>query len=407
MVVVEIPPDALDWRLLSECQHYASAGQYARAMAGYLKWCAPRYDELQRKARGLVEEQRNSATVPPRHRRTPDNLAKLAVGLRTFLDYAVDAQAVTQEMSHRIWKQGLAALQQVANAQPGHQVASDPAGRFVELIRAALGSGQAHVAGPEGQPPDQPETWGWREDSHSSMDGSSTVWRPQGNRIGWVSGQDLYLEPEASYAIAQRIARDSGDIIPVASKTLHKRLCERGLLVSIDENRNTLSTRRTLEGARRQVLHLRSESVMPQESDQCDQTSPTPGQSCQGKDLPGQFDGQISPDECAETDHENRPEEQPASTDIDKMGGMVRLVSFSGSQGGAQDEEALLAQRIENTARARGLPYEFVPGHRITDVAAFASAEARAALSPNPAISRPARERLAGIGIVHDEAEFA
>jgi len=406
MVVIEIPPDALDWKLLSECQHHASSGQYARAMAGYLKWFSPRYDELQQEACRLVEEMRNSATVPPRHRRTPDNVAKLAVGLRVFLDFAADVEAVNREEADKLWQRGWTALRQVAEAQPSHQAASDPAGRFVELIRAALGSGLAHVASPEGQPPDRPGTWGWREDSRGSTDGVSTVWRPQGNRIGWVRAQDLYLEPEASYAIAQRVARDGGDAITVASKTLHKRLYERGLLVSVDEKRNTLSTRRTLEGARRQVLHLRSASVMPKESDQPDQTDLDSGQPCLGKGSPGQLEGHIPPDECEETDRENCPRDDRASTDVDEPDRLVSLVSSYSSQGGGQDQEALLAQRIEEATNAKGVPYEFAPGQRITDAAAFAGAEARAALSPNPAVSRPTRERLAAIGLIPDEAGF-
>jgi hypothetical protein len=77
-------------------------------------------------------------------------------------------------------------------------------------------------------------------------------------------GADLYLEPEASYAAAQELARDQGEALPVASRTLHRRLRERGLLAGWDERRKRLTVRRTLEGvAAREVLHLRSDALSP------------------------------------------------------------------------------------------------------------------------------------------------
>ena len=71
----------------------------------------------------------------------------------------------------------------------------------------------------------------------------------QGKRIGWVDGPDLYLEPEASYAAAQELARDKGDGLPVSARTLRKRLHEPGLLAAAgDGGRETLTVRRTLAG---------------------------------------------------------------------------------------------------------------------------------------------------------------
>ena len=77
------------------------------------------------------------------------------------------------------------------------------------------------MAAVDGTAPEPAGAWGWPN--------SDTGPRPSGNRIGWVDGDDLYLEPEASYNVAQRMARDAGGSLPVGSKTLHKRLNERGL----------------------------------------------------------------------------------------------------------------------------------------------------------------------------------
>jgi hypothetical protein len=91
--------------------------------------------------------------------------------------------------------------------------------------------------------------------------------------VGWVEGDDLFLEPEASYAGAQAVARESGESMPVASRTLHKRLSERGLLVSRDEQRGRLTVRHTLGGSRRAVLHLQAKHLVSREPAQLSQTA--------------------------------------------------------------------------------------------------------------------------------------
>ena len=66
---------------------------------------------------------------------------------------------------------------------------------------------------------------------------------------------DLFLEPTISYEVAQRIA--GVDLIPITAQTLRHRLRERGLLASVDGGRQMLLVRRALEGAPKQVLHLK------------------------------------------------------------------------------------------------------------------------------------------------------
>src|SRR5262249_8967635 len=83
-------------------------------------------------------------------------------------------------------------------------------------------------------------------------------WQPQGTRVGWLDGEQLYLDPEAAYAAAQTMAGKKGESITVTPRTLWARLKEKGLLVSTGTRRGTNTTRRTLQGHRQAVLHLRS-----------------------------------------------------------------------------------------------------------------------------------------------------
>ena len=85
-------------------------------------------------------------------------------------------------------------------------------------------------------------------------------WRPQGQRVGWLDGDDLYLDPEAAHAAAQRVGEAGGGGLGVAPKTLSKRLHEAGLLRATSGTEG-LTVRRHLEGRRRRVLHLTADAI--------------------------------------------------------------------------------------------------------------------------------------------------
>src|SRR5690606_12907196 len=91
-------------------------------------------------------------------------------------------------------------------------------------------------------------------------------WRAQGERIGWLNGDDLLLDPDAAYAAAQKLARDQGTSLPVTQRTLWRRMDERGLLVVEDEARQRrLTVKRLVEGQRRRVLVLNPEALISQD----------------------------------------------------------------------------------------------------------------------------------------------
>jgi hypothetical protein len=81
------------------------------------------------------------------------------------------------------------------------------------------------------------------------------AWLPQGARAGWLDGQDLFLDVDSAYRVAQAMAAN-GDGIVVGVQTLVKRLHEGGWLKSVDERRGKLKVRRSLSGSRLEVLHL-------------------------------------------------------------------------------------------------------------------------------------------------------
>jgi len=256
----------VDRARLTQCQRDAANGRYAEALVGFIADLAPRYDDVRSQLRDDANKLRDRLMVAG-HPRTADIIAQLALGLREFLRFAASIGAISRAQAESLWRRAGQALIAVSGAQRDKQVSENPVQRFIELLRAVFASGRGHVAGVAGSSPGA-SAWGWRRDGDSL--------RAQGACVGWLDGADLYLEPEAAYAAVQSFARESGDSLAVTSRTLHKRLREQGLLESVDTERDRLTVRRTLGEARRDVLHLRAETIYPPEPSQPSQSSPAP-----------------------------------------------------------------------------------------------------------------------------------
>jgi hypothetical protein len=247
------PPDANP--SLTERQRDAAEGLYAASVAGYVQWLAPRYDALRGRLLAERAELRDRGAGDGQHARTPGIVADLALGLRYLLDFATEAGAIETARHRELWDTGWRALSEVGALQAEHIESAEPAGHFLRLLSAAVASGRAHLAAPEGQQPDSPQSWGWRREDTNS----GPAWRAQGKRVGWVDDGQLYLEPESAFAASQSLAEEQNESLAISPRTLWKRLRERGLLASWDDRRQRNTIRRTLEGVRdREVLHLRA-----------------------------------------------------------------------------------------------------------------------------------------------------
>jgi hypothetical protein len=119
-----------------------------------------------------------------------------------------------------------------------------------------VASGHAHIANEHGEEPRAPQRWGWRPEEYHTGEGTGTRHKRQGLRVGWLADGELYLEPNASFAAVQRFARDQNESFAISATTLGRRRKERGLLAATDTARGRLTVRRTLQGARRDVLHI-------------------------------------------------------------------------------------------------------------------------------------------------------
>lgn len=277
LLVTEISPGDVSLSRLTVCQRDASDGRYAEALAGYLRWLAPRIGdlragELDRRRAELRD--RAIAEAPGGHARTPNIVADLAVGLGHYLDFAVEAGAIDAATRKALAARCWAALLAAGQGQAEHAEGAEPAAHFLRLLASAISSGRCHLAGPDGQAPDNATAWGWRTATIGTGGFQREEPQPFGRRVGWIKPDgdraEVFLDPDAAYAEANELARQQGAALLITEPTLRRRLHERGLLVSIDDQRQKLLIRRTLDGARRPVLHIAACALFPP-----DETGPT------------------------------------------------------------------------------------------------------------------------------------
>jgi Domain of unknown function (DUF3854) len=230
MLTVDVGPDDIKPDLLTLCQKDAAAGLYAKSLAGFIQWLAPNMKAIAGRLRQEVNDRRAAASSGNQHARTPEIAGNLGLGLRYFLEYAVESKAITAAQSSELSDRGWRAILEVANAQAEKQQDAEPTEQFFRRLCSAIDSRRCHIAG----------------------SGDFDFGRP----IGWKDGESLYLDPEAAYAEVQGLSREQGNVFPVSLPTLMKRMREKDLLVSCEDGRATVRKVNGVTGKRCRVLHV-------------------------------------------------------------------------------------------------------------------------------------------------------
>lgn len=288
-LVIQVKPGDVSVEQLTICQRHGDEGYYAAAMAGYIKWLSVLYPKLRTVMSTEFQVLRDDAAqagTEGTHRRVPEIAANFALGLIYFLRFAKTGGAITQKEANTLRDRWLEILVRATVTQAeGHKLI-EPHRRFIELLRAALVSGRAHLADFDGSAPSSPAACGWRLTVVGMRDGEETTdWRSQGERVGWINDNGIYLEPETTYAIIQKLARDQNTTFSISENTLRKRLHEHGLLATVEAraNQTHLTIRQMIGNVRQYVLHLRLDTLFPtSEVAQQAQTSGSTGEQSRG-----------------------------------------------------------------------------------------------------------------------------
>jgi hypothetical protein len=246
--VVDVQKGDVDFDRLTPCQQAAADGLYAQMTAAYLAWISPRFERVQAYLRARALWLRKQLGYSSSHRRFPTAMGELLAAFEIFLQFCIEAGALSREEATALWSRCRNALADSRAQQDVYQTVADPTARYLALLVSVLSSGRGHVAQTDGTiPTDDPSAWGWRRLDEKG-------WHEQGRRIGWIDGTNLFLDPEESFAAANRLAEEEGESLGLSPYTLYKNLKERGLLATTEKRRSTV--RQGIEGRRRYVLHL-------------------------------------------------------------------------------------------------------------------------------------------------------
>lgn len=259
---IPLPRQVVCLKRLSQAQHLAAQGGFAQAMAAYVRWLAGKAKRLAKRLPALRQaccKQFQAATLP----RQVEIAGTLAAGMRTFLDFAVAIKAITPEEATCRWETVKRSLQASLLRRVMAQKEQSPSRQFLEMLARAVAAGKAHLAGPDDDPPQNPELWGWY------CDPETNAWRPFGHKIGWVQyaldpedpppGEPrpyvptaVYLHPDRAYDVARHMAQRLGR--PLASQlAISRSLREEKLLLQSEPGRNTI---KVTVGRRRQHVLL-------------------------------------------------------------------------------------------------------------------------------------------------------
>lgn len=258
LLILEFSPDTVNLDTLTSLQQAAGSGQLAAAAGAFCQWLAPRITQLKKELPARRNQLRNEINATA-HSRHPDTLAGLMITAELFQEFAA-AHGVHLPLD---WIALMTdALLQAGKEQQQAIASEEPAARFVRLIESALAAGRCHLKPMDGKPLNvygDFTGYGWQLKTYGVGENARTDWHECGPCIGrFKEGEPwgVYLDTEAAYGLAQRMAEEQGHAIPLQQRSLFKALLEKGLLLSRTAPRFTINIKLPDKTTKR-FLHLR------------------------------------------------------------------------------------------------------------------------------------------------------
>lgn len=290
MLTVKFTPATVDLAELTKCQADADAGLYAEAMAAFVRWLAPRLDQIraEHEARavelaGEFSRELRGYGVHPRH---PGIAAELASAYAAFLDFAQEVGAVGESAGLDRFAHIDEYLVETLKEQAGDQEDASVGHRFLRYVSSALSSGRYHLNDAETN--DAPEPYevsaGWHQEYKYDGGQQVLMWVPPANsvNIGRIDVAEgfVYLDPETAKGAARRVARDQGreieNLAQIGRELLAARLCE----PERSGDKERADVRRMFKGAgRRRYFKIPAALLMGDEESEGGPSGPTSSES--------------------------------------------------------------------------------------------------------------------------------
>ncbi|MGZ4980393.1 MAG: cell wall-binding protein [Methylobacter sp.] len=274
LLILELSRTDVNNDVLTRLQRAATSGCLAGLMSAYLQWLASRLDQFKTDFPMEVELCRNAAIrdgFASSHPRVPEIYANLLSGADVFLEFLEGSGALSWEQRQTLLPSIDSGLQQAFREQSVYQIDQDEVERFLQLLRAALSSGGAHIACrlKLGPPEVRPYSWGWR-DAGTDMAGDKNF-NPMGDCMGYYASPkdnmqaEVWLQQDTAYKIAQQFARSQGDSFLLSAASLWRRMHDRGLIIHAEPNagrsKPRLDVKRTVAGQSKRLMVLAAELI--------------------------------------------------------------------------------------------------------------------------------------------------
>jgi len=252
---------------LTLAQKDARDGLYAKSMAGYIEWLAPRIEAIQAQWASLVEQERNNLSSEG-HSRSGTNTANLILGMKCFLQYACEVCAITPREAHLYLTRCITALIEIASEASRENQQMKPCEQWKRLLISAISGNRAHLVTADGDNPGPGYGWKKSERSYTNSEGymvKDETYSGGGSQIGWIEGEDIYLESTSAYTAVVEEGSRSHDNITISRVMLDKDLVKDGMLASTDlqKSKPTIAIRKRLQGLQRYVLHIKKNILFP------------------------------------------------------------------------------------------------------------------------------------------------
>jgi hypothetical protein len=260
----------IDADQLTRCQRDGDSGAYAASTSGFIRWVAPKRDELIARLAQRALELRTEVTGPGLHARTGDIVADLLAAFEIVRDFALHYAAISSSEADRLTEFVRAGLVESAADSACDEIGSNnPGDIFIRLVVSSLRSNESWLGDPhKGDAPEGLEAaCGWRQELkwQGNDDGQLPVWvcAPNSARIGWTDGNYVYLNVDASYKAAKRACANGAEELSVSKSVLLRILDETGRLAMTDarnanEKRGRRTARVSLERKQENVIVLRA-----------------------------------------------------------------------------------------------------------------------------------------------------
>src|SRR5262249_20437855 len=140
----------VDLGVLTRLQEAGDKELYALAMTTYIRWLAPRLDEIRAEHRRLTARIRDEiGIVPGSHPRHPDIAAQLLASYEIYLRFAVEIHAIAP-ITGAAAGRARACMIEVLKAQAEPQEEAKIGRQFVESVANACAAGRCYLEAIDG-----------------------------------------------------------------------------------------------------------------------------------------------------------------------------------------------------------------------------------------------------------------